>query len=81
MVTNTTPDGQQKRVYPFVPGYAQTICKSQGQYLKKIIVWMDSSLVPPGAGYVAMSHICHLECVNFIAETCVNHYKPVCLEE
>ena len=38
--------------YPFTPAYAQTITKSQGQNIKHLIIWSDSSLVPPGTAYV-----------------------------
>ena len=38
--------------YPFTPAYAQTITKSQEQNIKHLIIWSDSSLVPPGTAYV-----------------------------
>lgn len=57
IVTSTTEQGNLERCYPFVPGYAVTICKSQGQQLNKIILWMDSLYVPEGAGYVALSRV------------------------
>ena len=40
--------------YPFVPGYAMTICKSQGQTLNNT-VWFDAASFGPGAAYVAPS--------------------------
>ena len=38
MVTSTTPDGGVTTAYPFVPAYALTICKSQGQTLQIVII-------------------------------------------
>lgn len=33
--------------YPFTPAYARTICKSQGQNLKHLLLWLDCPTVPP----------------------------------
>lgn len=43
--------------YPFTPAYARTICKSQGQNLKHLLVWLDCPTVPPGLAYVALSRV------------------------
>ena len=43
--------------YPFTPAYARTICKSQGQNLKHLLVWLDCPMVPPGLAYVALSRV------------------------
>lgn len=43
--------------YPFVPGYAITICKSQGQTLDNVIVWFDTNSLGQGAAYVALSRV------------------------
>ena len=43
--------------YPFTPAYARTICKSQGQNLKHLLVWLDCPTVPPGFAYVALSRV------------------------
>ena len=32
--------------YPFTPSYAQTIIKAQGQNIQRLIIWLDSALVP-----------------------------------
>ena len=40
--------------YPFMPAYARTICKSQGQNLKHLLLWLDCPTVPAGLAYVAM---------------------------
>ncbi len=37
-----------KTCYPFVPGYAITICKSQGQTLDNVVVWFDTNNLGPG---------------------------------
>ena len=41
--------------YPFTPAYARTICRSQGQNLQHLLVWLDCPTVPPGLAYVALS--------------------------
>ena len=43
--------------YPFTPAYARTICKSQVQNLKHLLVWLDCPTVPPGLAYVALSRV------------------------
>ena len=43
-----TVDDHRRTSHPFVPAYASTICKIQGQNLGKIILWLDSPLVPKG---------------------------------
>ena len=43
--------------YPFTPAYARTICKSQGQNLKHLLVRLYCAMVPPGLAYVALSRI------------------------
>ena len=70
-------DGTKKITYPFLPGYALTICKSQGQTLPGMVIWMDSMFVPAGAAYVA----CHeLRNLTFLTEMFPNQYTPVNLE-
>ena len=44
--------------YPFTPAYARTICKSQGQNLKHLLLWLDCPTVPPGLTYIALSPVC-----------------------
>lgn len=77
LVTNKKQDGTQKSVYPFVPGFALTICKSQGQTLDKVIIWMDSMRVPSGAGYVALSRVRRMKDLYFLTRTFPDQYKPV----
>ena len=43
--------------YPFTPAYARTICKSQGQNLKHLLVWLDCATVLAGLVYVALSRV------------------------
>ena len=51
-------DGQgDVTTFPCTPAYARTICKSQGQNLKHLVLWLDCPTVPPGLAYVALSRI------------------------
>ena len=43
--------------YPFTPAYARTICKSQGQNPKHLLLWLDCPTVPPGLTYIALSPV------------------------
>ncbi|KAK2565005.1 hypothetical protein P5673_011719 [Acropora cervicornis] len=49
-----TVDNNKTTCHPFVPAYASTICKVQGQNLGKIILWLDSPCIPRGSAYVAL---------------------------
>ena len=64
-------DGFEERrittCYPFVPGYAMTICKSQGQTLDNVIIWFDTTVHGPGAPYVALSRVKTLASTKFLA--------------
>ena len=53
-VTNTL-EGKKQTSHPFAPAYASTICKVQGQNLHKVILWLDTALVPRGSAYVELS--------------------------
>ena len=44
--------------YPFTPTYARTICKSQGQNLKHLLLWLDCPTVPPGLTNITLSLVC-----------------------
>ena len=46
-------DGSLKTVLPFMPAYALTIRKAQGQTLNESIVCLDAAIVAPGGAYVA----------------------------
>ena len=72
-----TVDDYRRTSHPFVPAYASTICKIQGQNLGKIILWLDTLLVPKGSAYVALSRIRHLKDLFFITETHSEQYSPI----
>ena len=59
-ITNQTDqEGEQnakvRTCHPFVPGYAVTVCKSQGQTLDNVVVWFDTKNLGQGGAYVALS--------------------------
>lgn len=68
---------QIKTCYPFVPGYAMTICKSQGQTLHSVVVWFDTSTLGPGAAYVALSRVKTLQSIKFLTPLQISHFHPV----
>ena len=72
-----TVDNITTTCHPFVPAYASTICKVQGQNLCKIILWLDSPCVPHGSAYVALSRIRQLKDVYFVTQTDPEQYKPI----
>ena len=80
LVTRRKFDGSRKSTYPFVPAYALTICKSQGQTLPNVILWFDCTYVPAGAAYVALSRVRKLDNLRFLTETVPWQYTPVKLE-
>ena len=63
--------------YPFVPGYALTICKAQGQTLDKCVLWMDSDILGPGSAYVALSRVRTINDIHFMTPLHQHHFKPV----
>ena len=72
-----TVDGNTTTSYAFVPAYASTICKIQGQNLGKIILWLHCPFVPNGTAYVALSRIRRLKDLYFISKTDPEQYKPI----
>lgn len=60
-VTELGEDGSKRVFYLLVPAYATTICKIQGQTLRKVIIWLDCPYVPRGTAYVALSRLRTLE--------------------
>ena len=52
LVTEVSDDNVKRTFYPIIPAYASTICKVQGQTLKKIMLWLDCPKVPEGTAYV-----------------------------
>ncbi len=81
LVTCKKPDETIKTTYPFVPAYALTICKTQGQTLERAIVWMDSLHMPAGAAYVALSRVKQMQDLYFMTQTFREQYKPVTIDE
>ena len=68
---------QVRTCYPFVPGYALTICKCQGQTLDNVIVWFDTASLGPGAAYVALSQVKTFNSVKFLTPLQMSHFQPV----
>ena len=54
-VTYMNPKTGKGTCYPFVPSYALTMTKSQGQNLKKVLLWFDSPKCAPGCVYMVLS--------------------------
>ena len=63
--------------YPFMPAYAQTITKSQGQNIKHLIVWLDSDLVPAGTAYVGFSRVRKRANISFLQPIYSHQVTPV----
>ena len=72
-------DGSEKitTCFPFVPGYAITICKSQGQTLQNVVVWFDTVNIGQGGAYVALSRVKTLESIKFLTPLLMSHFHPV----
>lgn len=66
--------------YPFTPAYARTICKSQGQNLKHLLVWLDCPTVPPGLAYVALSRVCRKVDLSLLQPMDASQLMPVSAE-
>ena len=65
-----------KMAYPCVPAYSVTICKSQGQILKEVVIWMDVNTVPAATAYITLSKVRCLENLYFLMPTEKSHYTP-----
>lgn len=65
--------------YPFVAGYAMTICKSQGQTLENVVVWFDCERLGPGTAYVALSRVKRMQNIKFLTPLMMSHFQPVML--
>lgn len=77
LVTYVNANGQRKTAYPFVPAYASTICKAQGQTLNKVLLWFDIDRIPAGTAYVAVSRVKTLQNLLFLTPMKVCHFTPV----
>lgn len=73
----TKKDGTLITVYPFVPAYAMTMCKAQGQTLSKVVLWFDIETIPPGTAYVALSRVRNRNDVYFLNKLKPNYFTPV----
>ena len=76
-VTELQEDGSNRVFYPIVPAYATTICKIQGQTLRKVIIWLDCPYVPRGTAYVALSRLRTLEDLSFMVYGNPEQFLPV----
>ena len=74
-VTLNSANGE-KTTYPFRMGYANTMCKAQGQTLPKGILWFDPDIIPPGTAYVALSRVRKLDDVSFLTPLRTSFFKP-----
>ena len=66
-----------KTVAAFMPAYALTIPKAQGQTIDNCVVWLDSQIVAPGAGYVAFSRCKTLQNMRFMVAVRKEQVTPV----
>ena len=64
-------------VYPFQPAYATTMCKAQGQTLKKVVLWFDIDAIPPGTAYVALSRVKTQNDILFLNKMVPTFFTPV----
>ena len=76
-VTKVLKDGSARVVYPFMPGYAVTICKCQGDNLGKVLLWLDCPLVPEGTAYVGLSRVKRFDDIIFKTPLLSSQLKPV----
>lgn len=81
MITEQQDDGTEKShiktCYPFVPGYAITIFKSQGQTLENVVLWFDTDRLGEGAAYVALSRVKSFQNIKFLTPLQMSHFQPV----
>lgn len=78
-VTFRNEDGSPKTVMPFMPAYALTIPKAQGQTLDQCIVWLDCPVIAPGGAYVALSRCKKLSDIHFMVPIMSSQVTPVSL--
>ena len=70
-------DGKDTTVFPMCIAYANTMCKAQGQTLKKAIRWFDVDTTLPGATYVVLSRVRVLSDIYFLKPLKSSHFTPV----
>ena len=61
----------------FVPTYAMTICKAQGQTLNYVVLWFDVPVLPPGTAYVALSRVRRHNSLSFLTRVFSQEFVPV----
>ena len=67
----------RKTCYPFVPSYALTMTKSQGQNLAKVLLWFDSPKCAPGCAYMALSRVRKLQDLHILTPIRRSQVIPV----
>ena len=78
-VTFPRDDQSLRPLVPFMPAYALTIPKAQGQTLTNCIVWLDSPVVAPGGAYVALSRVKCFDNIRFMTRIIPSQVTPVSL--
>ena len=73
----TVKAGAYVTTYPIRVGYANTMCKAQGQTLSKVISWFDIDAIPPGTAHVALSRVKKLEDILFLTALKTAFFRPV----
>lgn len=56
----------KRTCYPFVPSYALTMTKSQGQNLSEVLLSFDSPKFAPGCAYMALSRVRKLKDLHIL---------------
>ena len=77
LITYFHPERGKTTCYPFIPSYALTMAKSQGQNLKKVLLWFDSKRCPPGCAYMALSRVSRAEDLHLLTPIKRNQVIPV----
>lgn len=70
-------DTETVTLYPIRLAYATTICKAQGQTIRKAALWFDIDNIPPGTAYVALSRVKTLADIYFITPLKPCFFNPV----
>ena len=76
-VTQYNDNGERVTIYPFVPAYAMTICKAQGQTLNYVVLWFDVPVLPPGTAHVALSRVRRHNSLSFLTRVFSQQFVPV----
>ncbi len=76
-ITDVNEEQMRNVCYPIVPSYSITITKSEGMNLSGVIIWFDTTNLPDGSAYVALSRIKRLEDLVLLTPIHRCHIKPV----